>query len=105
MFELIKKRYRQIKKGNPGSRFRDFYHLRHEKTEGSNWYNKAYTFVGITLLAGGFLLSIPPGVPGFIAIIAGTSMVVARSYSLATFLDALETSVRCVLYKKCPEES
>jgi len=102
MLQSIKKRYRQVIEGEPGTRFRTFYNLRHEKTQGSPWQNRVYTAVGISLILGGFLLSISPGIPGFILMIAGISMIAARSYFVATFLDAIETSARCVLSRKCP---
>ena len=102
MLQLIKKRYHQVARGEPGTRFRNFYHLRHEKTENSPWRNRLYALSGISLILVGLLLSIPPGVPGFLVTFAGVSMVVARSYSVATFLDGIEMSVRCVLTKNCP---
>jgi hypothetical protein len=102
MFELIKKRYGQIRSGEPGMRFRSFHELRHDKTEGLPWQNWAYTAAGISLILGGFLLSIPPGVPGFLVIVVGISMIAARSHSTATFLDAIELSFRCIFTRNCP---
>ncbi len=102
MLQLMKRRFRQMLKGEPGARFRNLYHLRHEKTESSPWRNRLYAAAGISFILGGLILSILPGIPGFLVTFLGISMIVARSYLVATFFDAIEMSVRCVLGKGCP---
>ncbi len=82
-------------------RFRSFHNRGHEKKRGSPWVKGVYNAAGIFLIIGGFLLSIPPAVPGFIVTIAGIRILVARSYFAATFFDALELSVRCVFGWGC----
>lgn len=102
MIEFIKERYQQIKEGGPGSRFRNFYNLRHEKTQGSPLHNRIYTAAGIFLIVIGLLLAVSPLLPGLVIALIGVSMLAARSCSFATFFDAFELSVRCVLTRNCP---
>ena len=92
---------RRYFRGKPGTRFREFYDRKGKKRQGLGSWKGIYKAVGICLVLGGFLLSIPPAVPGFIVTIAGIKILVARSYFVATFLDVFELSVHCVFRGKC----
>lgn len=99
MLQGIKAEFREIKNGVPGRRFVDHYERsrRRRGGRGALWRTWGYVIAGLTLLICGFVLSLPPGVPGFLLWIPGLGLLVARFRSLATLLDRLEAWGRRVL--------
>jgi hypothetical protein len=53
-----------------------------------------YVIAGLALLIGGFLLSLPPGVPGFLLWVPGLALLAARFRGFAALLDGLEVRSR-----------
>jgi hypothetical protein len=92
MLQKIKSELRQIKRGAPGQRFMDHYvrSKRNEDANGSVWKKWGYVAAGLILLIIGLLLSLPPGVPGFLLWIPGLALLAARSKTLAMLLDRTE---------------
>ncbi|MGK2927204.1 MAG: hypothetical protein ACSLE2_16430 [Lysobacterales bacterium] len=101
MLQKIKQEFREVKSGKPGKRFVDHFHrIRgRENGRGTFWMTFAYVAVGLLLVICGFVLSLPPGVPGFLLWIPGLVLLAARSKSLATLLDRLESWGRHVWQK------
>lgn len=93
MLHKIKSDYREIKDGEPGRRFRT-HNERSRCREGGNgtpWRTAGYVAVGLVLIVCGFVLSLPPGVPGFLLWIPGLALLASRFRSLAKLMDRLET--------------
>ena len=96
VFNKLKSDFSLLVEGKPGSRFRD-HHRRHRQSEGratSAWKTAAYLLLGATLLTAGLVLSIPPGLPGFLLWIPGLGLLVARLRVLAALLDRGELWLR-----------
>lgn len=92
MLKKIKSEFQAIKDGEPGRRFVDHYERtrRREGDQVSLWRTWGYVLAGLVLLICGFLLSLPPGVPGFLLWIPGLALLAARLKSFAVALDRLE---------------
>lgn len=92
MLQKIKREFREIKAGEPGSRFVDHYKSsrRREGTRGTFWKTIGYVAAGLVLIICGLVLSLPPGVPGFLLWIPGLALLAARFKGLAMLLDRLE---------------
>jgi hypothetical protein len=97
MLEKIKSIFRRLKKASPGNRFQN-YHQK-EKDGGPDWKQNAYIILGFLLIGAGILLSIPPGVPGFVIVIVGCAIIAARSRVLAKALDRIELELRKLVHK------
>lgn len=96
MFNKLKSDFSLLVEGQPGSRFRE-HHRRHRQSEGratSAWKTAGYLLLGATLVTAGLVLSIPPGLPGFLLWIPGLGLLVARLRVLATSLDRGELWLR-----------
>lgn len=57
---------------------------------GRSWTTWGYVAAGLALVIGGLVLSLPPGVPGFLLWIPGLALLAARFKGLAMLLDRLE---------------
>lgn len=98
MLSKLKSDFSLLVEGKPGSRFRE-HHRRHRQAERgaiSAWKTAGYLLLGLTLVLAGFLLSIPPGVPGFLLWIPGLGLLAARLGVLAALLDRVELWLRKV---------
>jgi hypothetical protein len=94
MIEQIKESYKLFRNGEPGKRFIQF-HREKKKEERRNPVTKAiHPFIAIVLIVAGALLSIPPGVPGFILVLLGLGYLGIISRGLAKCLDHLELTMR-----------
>jgi sulfite exporter TauE/SafE len=93
MLQKLKSELREIKRGTSGRRFTEHYirSKRSEDANGSVWKKWGYVAAGLLLLIVGLLLSVPPGVPGFLLWIPGLALLAARSKTLAMLLDRLES--------------
>lgn len=91
MLGQLKRTFDSLRRGEPGHRFVD-HHERRKKAEGSSgpWKSAGYIILGVVLLAAGFLLSLPPGVPGFLLWIPGLGLLAVRFRILAVYLDKSE---------------
>lgn len=92
MLQKIKQEFREVRAGVPGCRFLDHYQRtrRKEGARGSSWRTAGYVAAGLVLIVCGLLLSLPPGVPGFLLWIPGLALLAARFKGLAMLLDRLE---------------
>ncbi|HEX5738383.1 MAG TPA: hypothetical protein VFY22_07735 [Hydrogenophaga sp.] len=98
VLQKLKSDFREIRKGKPGRRFLHHYreNRRREGPHDSAWRTAGYLAVGLALLIGGLVLSLPPGVPGFLLWIPGLALLAARSRMLAWWLDRSEAWVRAL---------
>lgn len=89
----MKLKFRVIKDGVPGRRFVDYYERskRNEAAGGFAWTTLGCVAAGLLLVVCGVLLSLPPGVPGFLLWIPGLALLSARSKGLAMVLDGVES--------------
>lgn len=96
LIERIRDDFRRLAAGKPGSRFLDHHrHLRQrEPNLKSTWKTAAYIAAGVLLLVAGLVLSIPPGLPGFLLWLPGLGLLVARLRPFALVLDKSELQVR-----------
>jgi len=96
LLQKIKQEFREVKHGQPGQRFIDHFHRIRRREDGIKTFWKTFGIVavGLLLVASGFLLSLPPGIPGFLLWIPGLALLSARSKPLAKLLDRVETWVR-----------
>jgi hypothetical protein len=95
----LKRTFREVRNGKPGRRFID-HHDRTRRSESGNetaWRNVAHIAGGVVLLAAGLLLSLPPGVPGFLLWIPGLALLASRLRWLAMLLDYAEVLGRRVI--------
>jgi hypothetical protein len=89
MFEKIKKNYRALAKGQPGSRFKEHYHRLH--TAGGRGLGHKILFMGggtLLMLVGVVFLPAPG--PGMVIIAAGAALFAQESLALSGTLDRLE---------------
>ena len=96
VLNTLKRDFSLLVEGKPGSRFRE-HHRRHRQAEGratSAWKTAGYLLLGATLVTAGLVLSIPPGLPGFLLWIPGLGLLVARLRVLAALLDRGELWLR-----------
>ncbi len=86
---------KRLADGPPGKRFIQYHqHQRAREKGGSRWHTAAHIAAGVMLLVAGLLLSLPPGVPGFLLWIPGLALLVSRLRPFAVFLDRTEAFVR-----------
>jgi UPF0716 family protein affecting phage T7 exclusion len=95
IFHKAKADLRSLARGTPGRRFTE-YHDRGRvlKRRASSWKTAAYIVGGALLLIAGLLLSLPPGVPGFLLWIPGLTLMIARLRPFAVALDSVEAFIR-----------
>lgn len=96
VFERSKQNVSHLLNGRPGRRFQSLYRRRREQIQEHPVRGRILIAVGCVLVVTGMLLSIPPGMPGFIVTFAGLGMIVARSAIAARVLDSAE-----ILLWKC----
>ncbi len=96
MLQKLKSEFREIRNGKPGRRFVDHHERSRERegARGSLWRSVGHVAAGVVLLICGLLLSLPPGVPGFLLWIPGLALIAARWRRFASVLDRLEAWAR-----------
>jgi len=101
LLQKLKQEFREVKHGKPGQRFVDHFKRIRLREDGVKtfWTTFGYVSVGVLLVVSGFLLSLPPGIPGFLLWIPGLALLSARSKPLARLLDRLETWARDMWHK------
>jgi UPF0716 family protein affecting phage T7 exclusion len=100
--EKIKSDVARIARDEPGRRF-TAHHQRHRQRESRRaaaWKTAGYVIAGVLLIAAGLILSIPPGVPGFLLWIPGIGLLAARFRALAAGLDRAELFLRRIVGKR-----
>ncbi|MFP4307822.1 MAG: hypothetical protein ACLFRG_14350 [Desulfococcaceae bacterium] len=86
-------RVRTILEDIPGERFRNEYRRRRDRRE--HWGMSVAMLSGAALLAlVGLLLSIPPGMPGFLLWIPALGIIASRIRPVAKWMDRLEAWTR-----------
>lgn len=96
MFEVIKADLRQLKSGEPGSRFRDFYDFRHRNRPSGFSPIRAFNIgFGLLLTIGGASIGWIPGPGGFIAIF-GLALLAQEFRPMAAVLDWIEPKLRTI---------
>lgn len=97
MVKKLKKHFKTISKGQPGKRFQHHYHWHQENVQESFGQSMAFISLGGLMVITGSLLSIPPGVPGFLVTIPGLGLIASRLRLVAVTLDRAEIAVRASL--------
>jgi hypothetical protein len=95
LIQKVKSDLRTLRAGKPGRRFTEYHDRgRGRPQRGASWKKAAYIIAGAALLVAGLILSLPPGVPGFLLWIPGLTLMITRLRSVAVFLDSIEALVR-----------
>jgi hypothetical protein len=97
MLASARRAWRSIRRGKAGSRFRDHYHR--SSNDSHSRHRGWFIALGVVLMVLGALLSIPPGVPGFIVVLIGAAVISSRSHWAATKFDRLEHWLRDIVRK------
>ena len=95
MLTFLKQRWRSLKSGKPGTRFKEQYHSSQKNKSNTRRY--FYLGLGILLMVAGVVLSVPPGVPGFLVVILGAAVVSVYSPKAAQLFDRMETFGRRII--------
>ena len=80
--------YNKLKTARPGKRFTKVNQENKKQNEPNS--QRVYMVLGVFLVIFGILLSIPPGIPGFIVSAIGLAFIALRSRKFASKLDSLE---------------
>jgi hypothetical protein len=90
--------WRELRRGDPGRRFRERYERRHKRSHpnGRKW--SAIIFGALIVLAGIVLLPLPG--PGMLVIAAGALLMAEESLAIARALDAIEVRARNLLGRR-----
>lgn len=96
MFETIKDDLRQLKGGEPGSRFCDFYDFRQlHRRPGFSPARIVTIAIGLVLVVGGAAIGWLPGPGGFVAIF-GLALLAQEFRPMAVALDWIEPQLRAI---------
>lgn len=90
---------RELLRGRPGRRFRDFHDAR-MREERSHVMTAGRVVLGVVLMLAGLLLSMPPLVPGFLVTAAGLALIASQSRRVAHWLDGMERWLRRVVWRR-----
>jgi hypothetical protein len=102
MFASLKREWKLLINAKPGRRFVE-HHKRHHDSEsgtGSTWKSVVIGVGAFALLICGILLSLTPGIPGFVLWIPPLALLGTRSGKIAAFLDRTETAVRRMIHRR-----
>jgi len=100
MFDVFKKDWEALRKSEPGHRFQDRYHRRHQKSGGRSKFIKPLIVgTGLVVIGIGILLLVFPG-PGWVTITLGLAIIAGESKILAQVLDILEMILRKLIGKQ-----
>lgn len=98
MISKLKRITQQLRRSKPGYRFVDHYHQNKHKNT-SAWKRWLVIMLGILMAMAGLVLSLPPGMPGFLLWIPGLALVASQVKPVAVALDKLECAVRNLYHK------
>lgn len=101
MLERLRRTYREIAASPPGERF----HRYHQRRKGRHgpWRSAAYIAAGVVLIAVGFVLSLPPLMPGFLLWVPGLALIASQFDLVARALDRGECLAR-TLYRRLADQ-
>jgi hypothetical protein len=88
----LRRTYREIVRAPAGRRFHRYHQRRRGRT--GRWHAAVYGGSGLLLVILGFVLSLPPLVPGFLLWLPGLALIAAQFDGVARFLDRIECRVR-----------
>lgn len=94
MFEGLRENWRELKDGEPGSRFVDHFERRQERRHGP-WKRVVLIVGGVALLVAGLFMLIAPG-PGILGVLIGGGLIAQESRTAARAMDWLEVRARQV---------
>jgi uncharacterized membrane protein HdeD (DUF308 family) len=97
----LKTRWRELRQGEPGRRFRARYERRHAKRRHAGGRKWAVIFAGALILVAGIVLLPLPG-PGMLVVALGALLVAEESLTVARMLDALEVRGRAFISRWRP---
>ena len=101
MIDALKTRWRELRQGEPGRRFRARYERRRSNRRHAGGRKWAMIVVGALIALAGIVLLPLPG-PGMLVIALGALLVAEESLSVAKVLDALELRARALIEKRRP---
>ncbi len=94
-FATLKADFAALRAGKPGHRFHDHYERKHEqRARRAPWLSWVYVAFALVLITAGIFFSLVPGIPGFVLVIPGLGLLVARFERMAIVLDRIEAAVR-----------
>ena len=88
MFSKLRSTYREIVRAPAGSRFHRYHQRR--KGNGGRWRSALHGSAGLILVISGFLLSLPPLLPGFLLWLPGLALIASQFGCVARCLDRSE---------------
>jgi hypothetical protein len=98
MREWCRRHWRELKQGEPGSRFERLYHRRQEKRRRA-WEKPVLLILAAVMVAAGVVMLVVPG-PGLLALLVGAAMIAHESLLGARALDWAELKLRPP-YERC----
>ena len=105
MLKLLKREWTQLVKSKPGYRFSERNERHSLSTNPARpWKTVAIMVGALVLLVAGVLLSLAPGIPGFVLWIPALGILAARSKVLAAFFDRMELFLRRILRRILPRK-
>lgn len=87
---------KELSQSRPGRRFVDHYN---RNTNQPTWKAWLIVTLGILMVVAGLVLSLPPGLPGFLLWVPGFALIASQIRIVAVILDRLECKIRDI-YKK-----
>ena len=96
MLSELKKIYHSLKGGTPGRRFTEYHARQRRQASRSQRMRIIKVSLGLALVVIGFLLSLPPGVPGFLLYLPGLALIAGQLQLVAIGLDRTERGLRAL---------
>lgn len=94
MWAKLRNTIAELRRATPGQRFRERYWMWRRHSRESAFMTTLYVALGIFAVMLGLVFSFWPLVPGFVFVLAGLTLVSARSEWVAHRLDRLELACR-----------
>jgi uncharacterized membrane protein HdeD (DUF308 family) len=104
VIEGLKTRWRELRQGEPGRRFRARYERRHSRRRHAGGRKWSVMVAGAVIVLAGIVLLPLPG-PGMLVIALGALLVAEESLTVAKMLDALELRGRALISRWRPAAS
>ena len=96
MIDGLKTRWRELRQGEPGRRFRARYERRHAGVRHAGGRKWSVILAGLLIALAGIVLLPLPG-PGLLVIALGALLVAEQSLTAARILDSLELRARALI--------
>lgn len=94
MWASLKQNLAELRRAPPGERFRRRYRAWRERRRESYVATALYVALGIVCVVAGVVFSFWPVIPGFVFVLAGFTLISARSERIAHRLDRFELLCR-----------